>query len=376
MPTYTEIVERFKQGDCTLTTTEDEYNKLKNHMASVFGFIATCGHENTVTLTNFWYKGTGKICKECMKKKVSEKNTKSRVDYDSHAQEYDGYEKIASYIEDEFEIEKTNEGCLSDMLVRPKYMKDDKWMMIQLKTTKDICHNLYTFSFRNSYYPNCIIVCICLKDEKLWVLDNTEVFGKSKLNIGVTTKSEYLVNQVSSKNVSEKLHTIYALSSKVRYASGMLPLSINQQQEQSYRLLREQKLCFLNFEYPKVEAREYDFLVNGYKIQEKVATIAKKNTKNPLSIVGLYRTGTKGGHTHTCYNKGDNDFYWIWKKDNKTTFYIIPEQTLIHKKKIQVDGNLDNKSKSFVLSEWTEDFAYSLDDPKLQHKLEQLFARI
>lgn len=372
MPTFVKIVERFAEAGCTLYTTEEEYSAMKNPMACVFRFKASCGHDNTVTLTNFWYKGTGTRCKDCTKQTVSKKNSGRS---DNNRQEYEGILKLASYIEDEFYIERTNEGCLSDMLVKPKYQEDDRWLMVQVKTTQDICHNLYTFSFHENDYTDCIVLCMCMKDEKVWLFDNSQVIGKKKMNIGVTEKSEYFSCQVKKESLGESLHRSYALYRKFSMQHGMKPRSVQQQQEQDYRRLREKGIPYMEFVYPEVENRAYDFIVNNYRIQEKVASIAKKNTKRPIYVVNLYRTlqtRNPNARKYKSYNKGENDFYWIWKKDNKDTFYVIPEDALIEREYVQVDGNLDNKKKSFSLADWTNEYKYSLSDKHLQQKLEGL----
>jgi hypothetical protein len=66
MPTFSQIFQKFADAGCVLYTNEEEYNQMKNPIASVFKI-------RQLVLTNFWYKGTGVNCKECMKKIISKK---------------------------------------------------------------------------------------------------------------------------------------------------------------------------------------------------------------------------------------------------------------------------------------------------------------
>lgn len=377
MPTFDETYQIFKDNGCELYTTNEEYDLIKRKFAGVMKFKACCQHDNTVTLTNFIFKKSGLNCKNCMYKNVAENLRQQHIDSNEnsskfHIQEYEGYKKISSYIESEFDIERTNEGCLSDMLIKPKYEQTNKWMMVQVKTTKDICHGLYTFAIHENNYVNCIVICICIEDEKMWVLDHTQVLGKKKLNIGLTSRSEYYEFQIKKENLIEKFHYEYAVHNKFNIFVGKLPISISHQQEQIYRRHRETTIPYLKYRYPNIENREYDFYINTLKIQEKVST--KMKDKKTCYIVGLHRS-CKGEQKQKCYNKGDNDFYWVWLNDNKSVFYIFPEEILVKKEYIQVDNNLNNKKKAFCISiaNWTNDYKYNIDDKHLESKMKLLF---
>ena len=57
-----------------------------------------------------------------------------------------------------------------------------------------------------------------------------------------------------------------------------MPTSKSQQQEHQFRLLRQTKLDYLTFIEPNISNTTYDFIINNYKIQEKVG-IYKKDRK-------------------------------------------------------------------------------------------------
>ena len=55
---------------------------------------------------------------------------------------------------------------------------------------------------------------------------------------------------------------------KYEFVETNIPISITHQKEQEYRILRENKCSFLNFEYPSRSALVYDFIIKGKKFQD------------------------------------------------------------------------------------------------------------
>lgn len=115
----------------------------------------------------------------------------------------------------------------------------------------------------------------------------------------------------------------------------MIPQSKLQQQEQLYANRRIEKLNFLAFEKTKIDGTVYDFIMNGYKHQEKIATIRKDR---PSFSVGFYKYDSKSNklEQYQYYVLGDNKFYWFWIKDS-TLFYVVPETVLYQHKLITKD---------------------------------------
>jgi hypothetical protein len=361
MPSYIQAYDFFKSKHCELLTKESEFDCK---FSSKVTYKATCGHENTIHLTNFYHKKTGLKCKGCRNKSVTIDN------YNPNEQEYDGFKVVRDILSTEFQVKKTNEGCLGDMLVKPLYEQDDKWMLVQLKTTRDICHNLYTFSMNENCYNDCLVLCICLKDKKIWLFHNDIVCCKSKINCGLTSRSEYFKYQVDIDNLIENIHKEYAHYKKFKMIYGMMPISVNQRMEQEFRRYREKMIPYYSYVYPEIDGCVTDFFINGYKIQEKIAQVAKRKSNNPIDIITINRTSYK--INHRCYNLGENDFYWVWLQ-NKKVFYVFPERILCEKEFIQVNGNLSDKTRSFTFQEWTKPFKYFINDPCLKQKLDLLF---
>jgi len=113
----------------------------------------------------------------------------------------------------------------------------------------------------------------------------------------------------------------------------------------------------------------YDFKLNGFKVQEKVA-----GTNEPGFQVNLRKSN--GSKQKQAYDKGDNDFYWIHLPD-KERFYVIPEDVLI------INGFISHNDKKGKMSlyinpsnknQWTYEYLYSYE--KLDIEKLKLFFKI
>lgn len=376
MPTYQEIVDLFKDNNCELVTTKDQYNSFKgDRLKQVVEFYASCSHYNKVTLVNFKYKKSGVLCKDCVYKNTSKKLKDKSKDVDEslhQEQEYNGINMLTHILSNDFHVKKTNEGCLADILIKPKYEYTDKWAFIQVKTTKELCHGLYTFSFHENIYKDCCVICICIDEQKIWVVDYTFTIGKHKLNIGKTNKSEYFKYMVPGDNLAAYMHNWYSKNRKFKEEYGMMPISPYQQKEQEFRRWRENQLPYIAYIYPEIDGRKTDFYINEQRIQEKVAT--RRHDRKYMYTAGLYRTCCNK-NAKSYYKIGDNNFYWIWLGDDKNIFYIFPEDIMIDQGYIQKDINTKPETKMLCISmhNWTKKYRYSLEDVNLKTKIENIF---
>jgi hypothetical protein len=282
--------EYFKDQGCTLLEKD----------GSTVRYIAKCGHEHVTRLDVFKH-GCARFCKICTIKRIPKR--------DYHKQEGDSFIYISKILDESgvFEVKRTNEGCLADFIMRPRSVTADEWVQVQIKTTCKAIHGVYTFSIHRKY-PNCVIVCHCISENRFWVFRDYEVPEKS---IGIRSGGKYATYEVVQSNMVEKMREIYDTITHVKSENTMIPSSPSQRIEYQYRLKRERFFPDVRFEYPDYEHRRYDFIVNGKKYQEKVATW-KENRYVFKSV----------------YNPGDNDFYVIHIPDSDY-FYCIPEQQLI-----------------------------------------------
>lgn len=330
MVTFKDVDNCFKEKWCKLLISEEEFNKNKHFSIEKYKYIASCGHENEVWLNVYKNRNTGVVCPKCIvntNTKIQKENTKLNPLKNNNLE----YENIIYFkeINDEwFDIKFTREGCLADIALKPKNITEDLWIMVQIKST---LKPLRDYSFKcSSKYTNCIILCICKSDKKMWALDGNTITVKTKIAIGLH-KSKYSNFELSLDNINEKLNTFYETFPKYDFNSINTPITKNQQLEYEYVKYREEKIP-LDFICDERQGLVYDFILNGLKVQEKVGNIRKN--KNG-TVFSLYKNN--GRHEFTSYKKGDADFYWLNIPDKKY-FYIIPENELIEKKYVNVDG--------------------------------------
>ncbi len=364
---YEDVYRCFEEKGCILLTSKETFASLTGPLyCQKFEFIAKCTHPNEVTFTNFKSKGTGVYCKDCVATKI--KKTLKDMSKETNGDlakiiEFNGLKYVTEILNEYFDIKKTNEGCLADLMIKPKYQMEDKWMMIQLKTTSNICHNLYSFRMGGNQYENCMVLCICIGDKSIWLFHWSEVIRKNTLNIGKTDRSTWSNNKHSPETIVEALHTAYAISPKFNEKYIMIPINYYQQREQVFIKKREEAFPMIMFEYPEIDCRRYDFIINGYTVQEKVAGI-RKDRLNSYFCFLCANNGDKG---ISSYDKGANNFYWIWLPD-QDVFYIFPESVLIERNLV---GRNDNTKPvlSITQKSWVNDYKYNVTDVEKVTKL-------
>lgn len=263
-------------------------------------YIARCGHEHKTRLDTFKH-GSSRMCRNCIYENMR------RSDSDYHIQEGDSFIYISKLLENFLEIKRTNEGCFADFIFRPCGIQDDKWAQVQLKTTKKSIHGVYNFSMHKRY-TGCIIMCHCTSEDRFWIFRDYEVPEKG---LGIRNNGKYSVHEVLSINIHENLKNNYNTSIHIKFNEAIIPINQTQRIEHEYRLKRERFFSYVKFEYPIHEHRRYDFIVNGKKYQEKVATF--KNNRFVFT---------------SKYKLCDNDFYFV-HIPNTDYFYCIPEKILL-----------------------------------------------
>lgn len=330
MSYYERIKASMLENNCKLLTTFDEFVEIKKTATyTKVKYIASCGHEHEVGAYIFISRKTGIICPRCMSKK-NNMGKRGLMNCENGQcvntkMEDDGIQYLQNNLNEHFFTVKTKEGCLADMIIKPKDVDEDKWLLVQVKTTTKPLRD-YGFNC-SSRYKNCIIICVCLSDKRMWILNGNDITVKHKIAIGLK-KSKYDNNEVTLTNIADSIHKYYDIMSPVTFDIANTPQSICQQQEQEYRKFVESKCPNIKFEYPVNNQLVYDFTINGFKIQEKVGTY-RKDRKNSV-IFFLHKSNGKqdGVRKFRPYKEGDNDFYWLNFPDKKH-FYIFPETELI-----------------------------------------------
>lgn len=327
IPTYEDVVKKFVDKNCIVTMTQEDFiQNYKNNNCKI-KYNASCGHENNVSYKNFTTLNQGINCPKCVNKNVSCKLKEFRTGENKNPQlqELKCINYFKELIGDNFTTIKSFDGCKADIIIKKFEETEDLWLGIQVKTTnKKTEREQYYFRLNNGEYDNCLLLCVCDEDKKMWLIPYEEVKGLK--TIGVAQKSKYNKYEVSKENLIEKLNYYYTLINKFEFNILDTPKSITQQQEQRYREIREVKINFIKFKNNEMEGLVYDFMIGSKKVQEKVGTICKNNIDSYCFNLIKYDCRINGKCKYKSYEEDDNDLYWLNCKNGK--FYVIPEDVL------------------------------------------------
>jgi hypothetical protein len=196
-------------------------------------------------------------------------------------------------------------------------------------------HLTYSFGFQTDY-KNCLILLFCVQDKSMWLIPENIISNQTKVSIGYNN-SKYNIYKVNNDNIIDKLNELYISTSKFEFDILNKPTNIYQHREQEFKKFRQETIQFINFHYDEMEGTVYDFKINNFKVQEKVAKLCKENRY----IFFLCKNNGKLNSKQNLvqYDIGDNDFYWL-NCENKQNFFVIPEQKLIEK------GLIGNKEEN------------------------------
>jgi hypothetical protein len=366
MDNYIVVKNTIEDNKCTLLTTFEEFesrrqNVLKNSYLFVrVDFVGTCGHNSSAVFTNFKSRGTGKRCKECVKKETV--NTlKNQEDFQNNITELKSIQLITKYLSQYYEIIRTNEGCRADLAIREKGKEEDIWIPVQVKSTEKMCHKMYSFRKLKDEYKDMLLICVCISEEKIWVIPYNELKIKcSTLNISEFSKyNDYGCGNNLILNRYIDLHKNKCMRQTLD--DCLLPVNDLQQREQEYVKKRVKHIDFLKCESLEIQNTPTDFIVNGKRVQEKVTGFIYERT----SLV-FYLATHNGGKHFRAYRLGENDYYWIHSHIDDR-FWIIPEIELFNRgyiskreeaipyKSIKIRINKDN---DYGVREWIKEYEY------------------
>ena len=365
MVTFLKVKEIFESKGCKFEITEEEFNKTTHSIKEKYKYIASCTHEHEVWLNVFQNRNTGVKCPGCV---TADNRIKTKVGTTPLIElEYHSIMYLKSIIQDYYDLKITFEGCLADVAIKPKEIEEDSWMMVQVKSTYKPTRG-YSFKCTKTY-KDCLVFLICDSDKKMWFFDGNDITVKDKISIGLK-KSKYDENEVTKDDILESLENYYNNMKKFTFDIIDTPISDCQKIEREFRKYRENKITFLQFEYPNYQGVVFDFIVNNYKIQEKVSTTHKG--KNSI-LFSLHKNNGKNSERKrqlTSYKKGDNDFYWFNLPDKKH-FYVVPESVLIAQKYVDTPKratfSLNPKNES-----WASPYLFDYDKVDIE-KLKAMF---
>lgn len=364
MENYNKVKLCFNTNNCTLLTTFDEFEELRKGVLQQsyqfvrVRFIGVCSHESSVVFTNFNLRKTGINCKSCTKKTSIElrkdKNNTNKIESDSII-------IIEEYVTPTYEVIRTKEGCLADLAIRKK--SEDLWIPVQVKSTIQSSHGMYSFGFRHNDYKNMLLICVCISEKKIWMIPYNELSITCKLNISKTSKyNKYLVDLTT---IIDKIDSYRSEILCLDLDTILLPVTPLQQREQLYVMKREYYLPFLEYKYPLIQNTCVDVITNGKNVQEKV--LGHDESKKRFICNFSSNNGKKDGkRCNRCYRLGENEYYWLHSSiDNR--FWIIPEQILYDKGYLSKQDDtiprktLWFKSENNITKKWLHAYEYNYD---------------
>ena len=350
---YDILCKIFEEKGCKILDTGYEVNakkeltKQKSLYHVSINYIASCGHANKVVACIFKSRSTGVLCRDCVRRNtgfiLKDKNKQAMTI------ESNGFLYLQNILQNNFDIKKTPEGCEADLLIRPINHPLDDWLKIQLKTTNEKIHNMYSFSaFPQKYGDDVVFICLREKDDKIWCMERQEIaYLKCKLNISKISKYDKF--ECSHTFLIYKLNAIYlnylTTNQLCLIEQGCIPKNIYQQREQKYIKIREALLPDWKFEYNSIEGLPYDFIIHEKRVQEKVSnSLRKENIYN----ICLQRSGGK----YYSFNKKvnmipyeDHHFDILWVHiDGKEIFYVIPMKELVERNYITTETTKGKRS--------------------------------
>ena len=347
--TFEHICSLFTEKACKVLTEKKEYEDNHGTTKTKLHVQMACGHNENIS-QNCFMRRTHYCCRQCMFKELQ------KVSYDTVQQiattsllERESFIHVEEVIKDAFSVSKTHEGCSSDMVIKPKNTTANEWIGIQLKSQNKAKNNSYSFNHVGKYTHE-IVLCISFPSKKMWVFTGMQLQGQSMISIG-ENKSIYSSHEVSKSELINYLQNSYVNQEKYTKEALNIPRGQSNKKEHSYRLLREQ--IFQNkfdLKYPELDGSKFDIIINGYKVQDKCSQ--KRTTANSF-IVNFKKV----------YSKGDNDFYWIFHKNESV--YIIPEADLLIKN--------DKLKEQLTINDKLDIYCYKLNDPLILTKLQELF---
>jgi hypothetical protein len=360
---YTNIKNAYESKGCKLLTTEEEYLTLRQKLPLknlLFDMISICGHTEKSLYYSFIGSNTCLYCKRCTIVRAREISI-------LQAKNDDGYgaslvtQKLAIDIvkktcENYFDVVKTNDGCDSDIIIRPKNTHDDLWLKIKIKST---IYSEGSIQFRINKIHNSIYIMVSITTQEMWLFDPDKILIKTYY-MG-NKRAQYDDNFIKSQdNLQLRLNTKY--NDKLytdTFVQVNRPIGKTMQLEYEYVLKRESTIDFLEFKRNEITGSVYNFKVGDLKFQETVFSIMVNKTS-----LTAYIGKNSGRKTRKPYERGDNDFYWLNPNDTNNNFYVVPESALISNGYISDAEKIGKTYLSINMNSWLKNYKFNYNTIK------------
>ena len=322
--------------------------------------------------------------------------SKPAVKFMSHnSQEAEGQDLIESCLPAGLWA-RTEEFCHADAVYGPLSAQD--LLPIQIKTSS-VTTNTGGYRFTlNHRYDTMLVMCIHLPSKTIYAVPGTLLPDKTLCGklLGSTEDSntDYIVQP---EELASFLQTLYAavlagrsdaswpmncrhdvLSIRmVRHEEANIPREANQRKAQEYANFRRTMLSGLTFAPPRVQNTPVDILLNGKRIQDKVASAMTRSGSSGWRCT-MFRDSRSKGNMPYC----ETDFDFLWLHIDRAVFYLIPAATLAH---CGILSSSFSKGRTSIVvypfgcskdaDLWTDAFKFSYSDAGIEDRVKSILAQ-
>jgi len=349
---YDDYVKIFKDYDCKLITTNEEYESTvcKNKYKQ-FKIEYKCGHQQDMVYFNqFIRRKSNVLCNLCKDKPNTDKSKVFDIELAS-------FLLIEDLLKDTFTVIRCVESCKSDLIIKPKVCVSDEWLPVQVKSTDKLSNNQYKFPLRLGYENN-ILLCICNSEKRIWGFQT--IPNVKRINIGISKKHQYIDNELKKDELADTLFTYYQTSKKFKNSEINIASSNACKIEQEYITKRENALKSITFIKPERNQLAYDFMIGDKKFQEKTVNFNPKRKSNIFNFKLQKRNGVDNYCSkYINYDISDNNFYWLNIK-NTDIFYVIPSDILYANGYLKIGDDIKDRKSNLRIDITNTEVWYSI----------------
>ena len=237
---------------------------------------------------------------------------------------------------------RTEEFCHADAIYGPLFAQN--LLPIQIKTSSVTTKTGgYRFTL-NHRYDQMLVMCIHLPSKTIFAVPGAllpdKTFSGKLLGSTEDSNTDYIVrpteltlflqNLFAAVSAGENdgswpadsLHDVSSIR-MITHEEANIPREANQRKAQEYANLRRKMLPGLTFAPPRVQHTPVDILLNGRRIQDKLAS-ATNHFSSDCWKASMFRETRSKGNVPYC----STDFDFLWIHIDQAVFYIIPAAIL------------------------------------------------
>ena len=292
---------------------------------------------------------------------------------------------------------RTEEFCHADAVYGP--LSEQNLLPIQIKTsTVTTKTGGYRFTL-NHRYDNMLVMCIHLPSKTIFAVPGAllpdKTFSGKLLGSTEDSNTDYIVRPEELACFLESLydavsadkgdgswpadcrHDISSIR-MVTHEEANIPREENQRKAQEYANFRKTKLPGLRFAPPRVQNTPVDILLNGARIQDKLASNMSRIGSDGWRCT-MFRDTRSRGNVPYC----DTDFDFLWIHTDRDIFYLIDAKSLARHHILSStfsQGRTGIAVYPFGCANdadlWTDAFKFSYKDDRIEARIQCILAQL